>query len=56
MSLNDIPYNNMNKTLQCCVYLPEAMAAKGHITYEAINALNFEVIRQAVFMLLCWII
>ena len=46
----------MNKLFKWCVELLEAVAAKLHMTYEAINIWIFVIIGPAVFLILLLII
>ncbi len=46
----------MNELFKHCVDLLVWMAAKLHITYEAINIWIFVIIEPVVFMILLWII
>ena len=46
----------MNKTFKWCVDLLENLAAKLHITYEAVNIWIFVIIQPIVFFIMLWII
>jgi hypothetical protein len=46
----------MNKTFRWCVELLEYLAAKLHITYEAINIWIFVIIQPIIFFIMLYII
>ena len=46
----------MNKTFKWCVDLLVYLAAKLHMTYEAINIWIFVIIEPIVFLIMVWII
>ncbi len=46
----------MNKAFKCCVDLLVYLAAKFHMTYEAINIWIFVIIEPIVFLILLWVI
>jgi len=46
----------MNKTFKWCVDLLENLAAKLHMTYEAVNIWIFVIIQPIVFFIMLWII
>jgi len=46
----------MNKTFKWCVDLLENLAAKLHMTYEAVNIWIFVIIQSIVFFIMLWII
>ena len=46
----------MNKIFKWCVDLLENLAAKLHMTYEAVNIWIFVIIQPIVFFIMLWII
>jgi len=46
----------MNKTFKWCVDLLENLAARLHMTYEAVNIWIFVIIQPIVFFIMLWII